>query len=889
VTLRYCVAIHTDGGKVDDRVFHESAALALRQNIASLVYEAVRQTPRAVLLWLWDPEWRVYVLNRHAPRLEGDLFPQVLRRRIAGPKREGADALDAAAWLLSIGDQEPLRRWAEPQGLVRETFFAVWRSEGDNRVPLAFMHVLTGEDLNDVSRHAVEQQLVGVGATIVRSRGERQLDAVAKVLELQVGEQGGTGETAQQRWLTAAAQTLTGVTRARACAVFRPGEMGRWESVVAMGIERSSGARFVAAADGAIARAGRTHEVVRAYDVASNPATRGDAETFGHIAREFGGGDAFSCLVVPVVFAGETLVVFVFVNKRAEFHLAEAFTTTDQEVVNLVAQLLAGVMPRFQLYEAVERASLIGAPGALDDAHQRADLFAMMQRMLPQVVAAAIVSRRRPPERLMVRMLGGDLWFETAEGVAGHLDGVEEKGRISLAVPIANVQSGDAYLALQLRSRLTMVDRQVLSAFRNELSHALHAEASIRAALDVAHQTQHALRAPLMLITGELHAARARLEACGREGRDAAADPGLRSALEKAHVEAERLREAMNGPRFFLADIHDRMLKKARASLLAAVDDVCSALTAAAARRRIRFEMERPDVAEAVFDRELLYHALFNVLDNAVKYAAEDSVVRVGVRRGGAMWEISVENEGSFVAPEDRERIFDAFVRKPDMRGPGVLGTGLGLAVTRAVVEAHGGRIRVESESEGGGARTRFILSLSAEEATLPFATRAEHDVDVRTVHHLDDEPATVQWIGPALRDDLSLRYPQWQLSDVVREGETSRFTVRTGKGEIAIVHRIYATLEEFRECLPQHAGAGDMVLIDVMTEDENGVLVPHGVEAHELAEQCVAAENVYFLTGYPRGLLAGVVPVPPERVLSKPVDIDAFLKAITRSLRIDS
>lgn len=878
---------------MDDRVFHETAALSLRQNIANLVCEAVEQTPRAVLIWLWDPEWRVYVLNRHAPRLEGDLFPRVLRRRIAEPRHDGADPLDAAAWLLSIGDQEPLHRWAEPQGLVREEFFPVWRSDGNDRVPLAFVHVLTSDELAAASRYAVEQQLVGVGATIVRSRGERQLDAVAKVLELQVGEQAGTqagtSDTAQHRWLIAAAHTLTGVTRAHACAVFRPGETGQWESVMAMNLDRSSAVRFVAAADGPIATAGRTHEAIRAYDVATNPATRRDAGTFDQIARELGADDAFACLVVPVVFAGETLVVFAFVNKRAEFHLAEAFTTTDQEVVKLVAQLLAGVMPRFQLYEAVERASLIGAPGALDDPQQRAELFAMMQRMLPQVVAAAIVSRRRTPEPLQTRMLGGELWFDTADEVTGHLDGVEKGGRISLAVPIANVQSGDAYLALQLRSRLTMVDGQVLSAFRNELSHALHAEASIRAALDVAHQTQHALRAPLMLITGELHTAHRRLEACRREGREAATDPGLRSALEKAHAEAERLREALNGPRFFLGDIHDRMLKKTRASLLAVVDDVHSALASAAALRRIRFEVESPDVAEAAFDRELLYHALFNVLDNAVKYASEDSVVRVAVRRAGATWQITVENEGSFVASEDRERIFDAFVRKTDQRRSRVPGTGLGLALARAVVEAHGGRISVESENGEAGERTRFILTLSAAEGTAATARPAEHQADVRTVHHLDDEPATVQWIGPALRDDLSLRYPQWTLSDVVREGETSRFSVRTAKGEIAIVHRIYATLEEFREVLPQQAAADDVVLIDVMTEDENGVLVPHGAEAHELAEQCVAAENVYFLTGYPRGLLAGVVPVPAERVLSKPVDIDAFLKTISRSLRMDS
>jgi two-component system sensor histidine kinase KdpD len=97
-------------------------------------------------------------------------------------------------------------------------------------------------------------------------------------------------------------------------------------------------------------------------------------------------------------------------------------------------------------------------------------------------------------------------------------------------------------------------------------------------------------------------------------------------------------------------------------------------------------------------DAALLEQSLFNVLDNAVKYAPAGSTVRVhaGAHRGEVA--LSVTDEGVGIPPDDIGHVFDSFfrVRRGDRTAPG---TGLGLAIARGLVEAMGGRIEAQSPS----------------------------------------------------------------------------------------------------------------------------------------------------------------------------------------------
>lgn len=109
-------------------------------------------------------------------------------------------------------------------------------------------------------------------------------------------------------------------------------------------------------------------------------------------------------------------------------------------------------------------------------------------------------------------------------------------------------------------------------------------------------------------------------------------------------------------------------------------------------------------------DKRRLEQALRNLLDNASAHAGGASCLRV--RSDGGSVLVDVEDRGPGVRPEDRERIFERFARGPrSNRRGGHRGTGLGLALVREHVQAHGGRVWVEDRPGGG---SRFVVDLPA-------------------------------------------------------------------------------------------------------------------------------------------------------------------------------
>jgi two-component system sensor histidine kinase KdpD len=103
-------------------------------------------------------------------------------------------------------------------------------------------------------------------------------------------------------------------------------------------------------------------------------------------------------------------------------------------------------------------------------------------------------------------------------------------------------------------------------------------------------------------------------------------------------------------------------------------------------------------------DYTLLDQVLTNLLENAARHSPEGGVIRVRARARENWIEVSVADQGPGVLPEDAERIFEPF-----SRGRGSTSSGVGLAICRAIVEAHGGTISVQG-GEGGGAQFVFTL-----------------------------------------------------------------------------------------------------------------------------------------------------------------------------------
>ena len=110
-------------------------------------------------------------------------------------------------------------------------------------------------------------------------------------------------------------------------------------------------------------------------------------------------------------------------------------------------------------------------------------------------------------------------------------------------------------------------------------------------------------------------------------------------------------------------------------------------------------------------DREALTHAVWNLLDNAVKYSPECRTVWVEVERTGSRLAIRVRDRGLGVPRHEHADIFRRFVRGADAKTQGIKGTGIGLAMVQHIVFAHGGEVLVASEP-GAGSTFTLVLPL---------------------------------------------------------------------------------------------------------------------------------------------------------------------------------
>jgi len=102
-------------------------------------------------------------------------------------------------------------------------------------------------------------------------------------------------------------------------------------------------------------------------------------------------------------------------------------------------------------------------------------------------------------------------------------------------------------------------------------------------------------------------------------------------------------------------------------------------------------------------DRTRLQEALYNLLDNAVKYSRENGEIRLSARSRDGGIELAVSDDGVGIAKEDLPRIFERFYRADKARSPDkVRGTGLGLAIVKHIAQLHNGRVEAESELDKG-------------------------------------------------------------------------------------------------------------------------------------------------------------------------------------------
>lgn len=128
----------------------------------------------------------------------------------------------------------------------------------------------------------------------------------------------------------------------------------------------------------------------------------------------------------------------------------------------------------------------------------------------------------------------------------------------------------------------------------------------------------------------------------------------------------------------------------------------------AARAKSIIMEVEVPELVLTA-NHQLLEHAVYNLLDNAIKYSPDGTRVLLSARRQGERLVLTVTDHGIGIPPTDRERIFERFYRVDKSRSRNLGGTGLGLAIVKHIVRLHQGEVTVQSELGKGSV---FTLAL---------------------------------------------------------------------------------------------------------------------------------------------------------------------------------
>lgn len=224
----------------------------------------------------------------------------------------------------------------------------------------------------------------------------------------------------------------------------------------------------------------------------------------------------------------------------------------------------------------------------------------------------------------------------------------------------------------------------------------------------------HDLRTPLVSITGALTS----LQADGTN-LDAATRVSL---IENAHGEAARLNRLVDNL-LDMTRLESGALTVNREPV--DIEDLIGAALEALADRldeyQVHVEVPR-DLPLVPLDFGLMAQVLINLIDNAVKYSPPGSPIEIRAQADHTNLEIKVADRGVGIPTDDLARVFDKFYRV--QRPQSVSGTGMGLAICKGFVEAHGGKIWAENRAEGG-----TLIRLTLPRLTLPLSVRVTRPI----------------------------------------------------------------------------------------------------------------------------------------------------------------
>lgn len=262
----------------------------------------------------------------------------------------------------------------------------------------------------------------------------------------------------------------------------------------------------------------------------------------------------------------------------------------------------------------------------------------------------------------------------------------------------ATVEIAEGNLGKQVTVR-SMDEIGELAASFNKMSHDLAqaTEARRRMTADIAHD----LRSPLSVISGYAEAL--------SDGKL----PGTPEIYGILHQETRHLSRLIDDLRTLsLADAGELQLYKQSVAPQAILDWVSARQALIAQQKGISLRVTvEPDLPAISIDMERMVQVLDNLIANAIRYTPSGGEIFLSARQLEDAVLLQVQDSGSGISPEDLPHVFDRFYRADKSRQQNGE-TGLGLAIARSIVEAHGGKLTVESTP---GKETTFTIRLLPE------------------------------------------------------------------------------------------------------------------------------------------------------------------------------
>jgi two-component system, OmpR family, sensor kinase len=267
----------------------------------------------------------------------------------------------------------------------------------------------------------------------------------------------------------------------------------------------------------------------------------------------------------------------------------------------------------------------------------------------------------------------------------------------SMAEVAARVDAGDLHPRIHGLSDEAAELRVLADAFNHMLDRLTEAFAGQRAFVADA---SHELRTPLTVISGQLEVLAAQSDPSGSE---------VRRVERLVQAEIARITRLVDDLLLLAKAEQTEFLQMESIELPEYVRELWDGMSLIAVRR---FELGRLPHGVLSADPDRLAQALRNLIANAIEHTAEvEGLVRLEVEDLGGGWvRFTVEDDGRGIDPREHERVFDRFHRTDAARDRASGGAGLGLAIVRAIAQAHGGRVTA-TNGRAGGARIELRLA----------------------------------------------------------------------------------------------------------------------------------------------------------------------------------